>query len=317
MKRLVPILGLSLLLMVVHTYPVQGGEPTGKIGPRNPTMYRCVDKDDPRVIKVDRMAVEPIKEIADNDPSTLDSNCFVTTVSDFGFDTKDAALFKGYLNELEDYCKDQEGEGEDFILVPIEDTRIEGYVYEFHPDVNNPGQWFPVPSRDVHVTAKGITFDIFWGTDEDGYYYFPNGFGAGPIILSMKLPPDAHPINPNVVINSTGLEETWTVFLGFYRGDEAPPDVTQLQAPNGSFLPFTTLEDLQTLSRCGYMDLPDVAKEILPEVAPPGSAEESTIQIPNVGGTLPPDKSATIIALAVILAIALPIAGILKVRRKE
>ena len=93
MKRLVPMLGLLLLLMAVNAYPAWGGEPTGKIGPRNPTMYRCVDKDDPREIKVDRMAVEPIKEIADNDPSTLDSNCFVTTVSDFGFDTKDAALF--------------------------------------------------------------------------------------------------------------------------------------------------------------------------------------------------------------------------------
>jgi hypothetical protein len=296
--------------------PDDDEEPTGKIGPRNPTMYRCVDKDDPRVIKVDRLQVEPIKEIANNDPSTLDSNCFVTTVSDFGFDTKVAPLFEGHLDELERYCRDQEGEGEEYKLVPIEDTRIEGYVYEFHPDINNPGHWFPVPSRDVHVTAKGITFDIFWGTDEDGYYYFPNGFGAGPIIVSMKLPYDAHPINPHVVINSTGLEETWTVFLGFYRGDEAPPDVTQLRTPNGNFLPFTTLEDLKTLSRCGYMDLPDVAKEVLPDVPPPETAGTDTIQIPDVGGTLPQDRPVTIMILAVILAIALPIAGILKLRRK-
>lgn len=314
MKRLIPVVGVALWLILLSISSVQAGEPTGKVGPRNPTMYKCVDKDDYRKIIIDRLELEPIKEMSENDPSTLDSNCFVTTVSDFGFDTHDAVLFRGHLEELQDICEEED---EDGVLVPIEETRIEGYVYEYHPDVQNPGQWFPVPSRDVPVFAKGITFEVFWGTEYNGYYYYPNGFGAGPIILSLKLPRDAHPINPNVVINSTGLEETWTVFLGFYRGDVAPADVTQLRTPNGNYLPFTTLEDLETLSRCGYMDLPAVAQSVLPDVAPPGSAISPTIQIPNVGGTLPQEQSSTVVVLAIILAIALPIAGFLKLRQKN
>ncbi len=314
MKRLIPILGVALWLILLSIDSVQAGEPTGKVGPRNPTMYKCVDKDDYRKVILDRLELEPIKDMADNDPSTLDSSCFETTISDFGFDTRDAVLFKGHLEDLERIC---ENEDEDGVLIPIEETRIEGYVYEFHPDVQNPGQWFPVPSRDVPVFAKGIGFEVFWGTAEDGYYYYPNGFGAGPIILSLKLPRDAHPINPNVVINSTGLEETWTVFLGFYRGDVAPADVTQLRTPNGNFLPFTTLADLETLSRCGYMDLPNVAKSVLPDLPPPGSAISPTIQIPNVGGTLPQERSITLVIVAVILAIALPVAGFLKLRQRN
>ena len=314
MKRFIPILGVALVLITVYfdTSPVQAGEPTGKVGPLNPTMFRCVEKDDPRVIIKDRLELNPIKDIAENDPTTLESSCVSPYNSDFGFDPTDGGQMKGHLNELEDACEDEGG-----VLIPIEDTRIEGYVYEFHPDVQNPGQWFPVPSRDVKVTAKGIGFDVFWGSEKDGYYYFPNGFGAGPIIVSMDLPYDAHPINPNVVINSTGLEETWTVFLGFYRGDEEPPDVTQLRTPNGNFLPFTTLEDLEILSRCGYMELPTVAKSVLPDLPPPGSTLSPTIQIPDVGGTLPQERPITTIALAIILAIILPAAGILKLRRKD
>ena len=314
MKRLIAVLGVAFWLILISIVSVQAGEPTGKIGPINPTMYKCVEKDDHRNVLIDRLELEPIQTMSENDPSTLDSSCFVTTVSDFGFDTHDAVLFRGYLKDLQNICEDKDKDG---VLIPIEDTRIEGYVYEYHPDVQNPGQWFAVPSRDVPVFAKGITFDVFWGTDEDGYYYYPNGFGAGPIILYLKLPRDAHPINPNVVINSTGLEETWTVFLGFYRGDVAPPDVTQLRTPDGNYLPFTTLQDLETLSRCGYMDLPDVAKSVLPVLAPPGSAISPTIQIPNVGGTLPQEQSNTVVVLAVILAIILPVAGFLKLRQKN
>lgn len=312
MKRVIPVMGIVALLLLLLSYPAQAGEPTGKIGPMNPTMFKCVDKDDHRTVIKDRLELAPIKDIADNDPSTLDSNCFVTTTSDFGFNTRDSVLFNGHLEDLQDICEKDDG-----VLIPIEETRIEGFVYEFHPDIQNPGQWFPVPSRDVPVFANGITFEVYWGSAEDGSYYFPKGFGAGPIILSLRLPRDAHAINPNVVINSTGLEETWTVFLGFYRGDVAPTDVTQLRTPNGNALPFTTLQDLETLSRCGYMDLPDVAKEVLPVLAPPGSTVSPTIQIPNVGGTLPQERPTTVVILAVIFVIALPIAGVLKLRRKN
>jgi hypothetical protein len=303
-------LSFAFLLLAILITPVQAGEPTGKIGPLNPTMFRCVDEEDGEII-ADRLGLEAIEEIADEDPTTLDSMCTSTVNSDFGFNPADGAELQAFINRLEDDCDRQGGE-----LQKIEDTRIEGYVYEFHPDVQNPGQWFAVPSRDVPVVAKGIGFEVFWGSEIDGYYYFPNEFGAGPIVLSLRLPPDAHPVNPNVVINSTGLEETWTVFLGFYRGDQRPPDVTQLQTPDGNFLPFTSLTDLAILSQCGYMDLPEVAEEILPLIEPPKTIT-GTVEIPNVGGVLSSEKPFSIMALALLLAIGLPVAGILKIRRKN
>jgi hypothetical protein len=307
MKRLTLTIGFAFLLVASSYSPVQAGEPTGKIGPINPTMFRCVDDDDDEIIELPQ-----ITDMIENDPSTENSRCTSTTISDFGFDTKDTVRLAGFIEGLEDQC-----DGEGGTLEPITDTRIEGKVYEFHPDINNPGEWFPVPSQDVPVIAKGITFEVFWGTDEDGYYYFPNGMGAGPIIVTLRLPPDAHAINPNVVVNSTGLEETWTVFLGFYRGDMEPPDVTQLRTPEGNFLPFTTLSDLEILSKCGYMDLPTVAKEVLPELPPPGAPDDGTIEMPNVGGILIQDRPGAITALAVALAILLPTAGILKLSQKR
>jgi len=310
MKRLTLTIGFAFLLVASNFFPVQAGEPTGKVGPINPTMFRCVDEDDDGKL----IELPQITDMVKNDPSTENSRCTSTTDSDFGFDTKDGPQLAGFIEGLKDEC-----EGEGGILEPIADTRIEGYVYEFHPDINNPGEWFPVPSRDVPVIAKGIDFEVFWGTGEDGYYYFPNGMGAGPIIVTLRLPPDAHVINPNVVINSTGLEETWTVFLGFYRGDMEPPDVTQLRTPDGNFLPFTTLTDLEILSQCGYMNLPIVAKEVLPELPPPGAPGDGTVEMPNVGGILTQDRPGAITALAVTLAILLPTAGLFKLgqRRRE
>ncbi len=298
MKRLILIVGFALLLVNSNPPPVQAGEPTGKVGPINPTMYRCVDEKNDEIIELDQ-----IKDIIANDPSTEDSRCTSTTISDFGFDTTDGAQLSGFVEGLKDQCEDEGGK-----LEPIADTRIEGYVYEFHPDVNNPGEWFGVPSQDVPVIAKGIDFEVFWGSAEDGFYYFPNGMGAGPIILTLRLPPDAPAINPNVVINSTGLEETWTVFLGFYRGGAEPPDVTQLRTPDGNFLPFTTLTDLEILSKCGYMDLPNVAKEVLPELPPPSTPGGDSIEMPDVGGILVPNQPFVVIAAAMILAVVLPTA---------
>ncbi len=310
MKRII-YTSLTVLLITLNSTPVQAGEPTGKVGPLNPTMFRCVDEEDGNVVLLDRLGLDAIQEVAENDPTTLDSMCTSTEISDFGFDPANGAELDGFIDRLESQCEDEGGR-----LEKIEDTRIEGYVYEFHPDVQNPGEWFAVPSRDVPVFAKGIGFEVFWGSEIDGYYYFPNGFGAGPIIMNLRLPPDAHAINPNVVINSTGLEETWTVFLGFYRGDIPPPDVTQLRTPGGNALPFTTLTDLAILSQCGYMDLPNVAETVLPVLQPP-STITGTVEIPNVGGVLPQDRPTAIIALAILLAIVLPTAGILKIRRKK
>lgn len=312
MKYRALILGMLLVMGFVLPDLVRAGEPTGKIGPMNPTMFKCVNEKDPTEILIDRLAIEPSKTIAENDPTTADSRCTSIGISDFGFDTHDAVLFRGHLAELESMCNKEENG----ILVPVEDTRIEGYVYEFHPDVKNPGEWFSVPSRDVKVVTKGITFEVYWGSGEDGYYYYPNGFGAGPIVINLDLPRDAHPINPNVIINSTGLEETWTVFMGFYRGDTPPSDVTVLRTPGGNALPFSTLADIEILSQCGYQDLPRVAKSLLPELEPP-STISPTVEMPNVGGILPQSTPTGLIILAITLVIGLPAAGLVTLWRKK
>lgn len=300
---------LALILIVIYVAPVKGGEPIGEIGPMNPTMFRCVEPEtreeiigfiqpDPfskRLIPIVRIGptggeVEvPLAELEDfleENPEAREQTCTNDIEIDFGFDTTDAAAFRGYLNDLENQCEDEGGE-----LEPITDTRIEGYVYEFHPDINNPGKWFAVPSQDVPVVARGITFEITWGTDSNGFFYFPN-LGAGPIVLNLgPLPPDAHPLNTNVIIFSTGLDEPAQpiVALGFYRGDMSPPDINGLTLPDGTGLTIGNFEDLQSLARCGYTGMP------------------------NVGGVLRQERPVSVVTLGAILLILLPVVGLLKI----
>ncbi|MDM8532035.1 hypothetical protein QUF63_12760 [Anaerolineales bacterium HSG25] len=221
----------------------------------------------------------------------------------FGFDTKDAVLYEGYLTDLDRACEKADG-----TIVPILDTLIEGVVYEFHKDGN--GEWFGVRSRDVPVILNGITFDISWATNDEGYYYFQN-LGAGPMVLNLRLPPDAHPVNPNVALFSSGLESgkenalsPFTVLLGFYRGDEHPEDVSQLKTPDGNFLPFSNQSEIDLLQQCGYLGMPtaaDVPNEIL----------EMSYGIPQVGGEPKPSPYRTIIMTAgsLSLLVLLVIAG--------
>ncbi len=305
MKYCIPILGLflALALTVIYPTPVRGGEPGGTIGPMNPTMFKCMDKDDRiselfqpdpfnkqyyvRVTFI-RGGVEiPISQLDDflaDNPDAREQTCSNEIKVDFGFDTTDAAQFEAYLDDLDRTCSKKGGK-----IVPITDTRIDGKVYEFHPDVNKPGEWFAVPSRSVPVMAKGITFEITWGTDDNGYFYFPN-LGAGPINLNLNLPPDAHMLNANVVAFSSGLEETQSFALGFYRGDGPAPDPDKLRLPDGGALSVGNFTDIQTLARCGYTDMP------------------------NVGGVLPKEQSISTIVIMVAVLIVLPVAGLVRLR---
>lgn len=233
--------------------------------------------------------------------ASQDQTCDNRVAVDFGFDTKDAVLYESYLSKLKRACDKAGG-----TLIPIEDTRIEGFVYEFHEGAD--GEWFSVPSRDVPVHLSGITFDLEWGTDDKGYYYFSN-LGAGPMVVNLRLPPDAHPINPNVVLFSSGLDSgkdgefpSLTVFMGFYRGDKAPPDVAALRTPAGNALPFSSQSALDTLRMCGYLGTPSsghIPTEIM----------DMSFAIPHVGGTPPPDDPSGVIALSLGLVTLLVAAG--------
>jgi hypothetical protein len=190
------------------------------------------------------------------------------------------------LAKLEDACDDKTNAG---ILVPIQKTKIEGKVFEFLPqnpsDPANSG-WYAIPAQGIPVIAEGITFEIFWVSEENGFFYFyKTRFGEGPILLNLRVPPNGHAINPNILIESTGEDEVWTVFLGFYRGDVPPPQLDQLQTPNGNFLPFGD------------------------------SSFDPATGLPGVGGVLPQQKSLPVVALAAALSLALPLAGVYKIRK--
>ena len=182
------------------------------------------------------------------------------------------------------------------VFRPIAYTKIEGKVFEFHPvDPTNPAEseWFAAPSQDVPVIATGIGFQIFWVSEPDGFFYFyKTRFGEGPIVLNLRLPEDAHPINPNILIESTGKDEVWTVFLGFYRGDIPPPNIDQLKTPNGNFLPFANTK---------FDGLIGIDTDLLP----------------SVGGVLPQPPSLPVVALAALMLIVLPIAGVFQLRRSQ
>jgi hypothetical protein len=310
-------------------------------------MFKCVRKDgstvtlsqpDPFSKVLDRDVtftaggdIFPISMLEDflrENPDARENACHNDIRIEWPFNTFDAQEFNAYLRDLESECDDvvdEEDEGEEGKIVPVTNTRIEGKVFEFHPrDPNNPSQseWFAVPSKNVMIQAKGIDFEIYWGSGEEGGYLFQN-LGAGPIILNLQLPPDAHPINPDVVIFSTGgsvesgeggklvdVHETWTVFLGFYRGDVPPPDPVNLKTPNGNFLPFLTLADIETMSQCGYSELPAIAEKYLPP-----EVRADIFGMPDVGGTLEDKTSVIILILASIMAVGLPVMGIVKVRR--
>ncbi|GAB4457109.1 MAG: hypothetical protein Kow0031_38120 [Anaerolineae bacterium] len=323
------LIAIFSLLIIGQVSPAMAGEPIGEIGVMNPTMFKCVDKDSRRTIKEQldpwqkkitrryefvqggvEYDLNSINEILAEYPDAREESCIRELDVDYGFNPYDDKEFNAWLDHLGRECRREDPNG---IIVPITDTRIEGYVYEFHPvDPANPAtsEWFSVPSKSVMVRARGITFEIYWGSGEEGYYYFPN-LGAGPITLDLQLPKDAHPINKDVVIFSSGLEETWTVFLGFYRGDVPPPNPSRLTTPDGSFLPFVTLADIEAMSKCGSTELPEVAGDA---VLPLGVVGVSEAGMPNVGGVLEDSSNWTVLITAVLMLTLLGAAGFYTLR---
>lgn len=266
------IIGVGIIF--INPLPVYAGDPEDIIGPVNLDKLECVERR-----QEGDSNKEPF-EVVD-----IDTEREVIKRKSRGDLVQDA-------RDLEDVCIHK---GKDSFLRAIAKTQIEGYVYEFHPvDPENPAEseWFAVPSKDVPVIAEGVTFEIFWGSEPDGYFYFyKTRFGEGPIMLNLRLPEDAHPVNPDILIESTGLEETWTVFLGFYRGDVPPPNIDQLKTPDGNLLPFgnTTYESIVGL--------------------------DGKSALPGVGGVLPQATSPWVVVLASIMLIALPTAGMYTLRR--
>jgi hypothetical protein len=266
------IIALTLLLTFVVATPIKAGDPDKTVGGIDVSHYVCVT-DDHLVVDLD------------NDAATESGGTL--------FYDKDKTV---NFEKLRAECEEAEEELDiNLTLEPVRQTRIEGYVYEFHLDPSAPGGWRGVPSQSVPVVASGPGFEIFWGSEKDGFFYFDN-LGAGPVTFNLRLPPDAHAINPNVTITTDGFADVSSgVYLAFYRGDMSPPDIEAIAAPNGAPLPPANFT----------FDNPDGGDYSLNDLT----------GMPSVGGVLPQQPSTYAIALAVIVLIALPVAGVLKLRR--
>ena len=272
---------VALILTFINIAHTQAGDPEDIIGPMNLDKFECLEtREDPAEGEEEGEEIDP--------PEVVDLSEDLAQIK-----RESRGDIKEDIAKLEDACENATNRE---IFRPIARTKIEGRVFEFHPvDPENPAEseWFAVPSQDVPVIAEGVTFEIFWGSEPDGYFYFyKTRFGEGPIMLNLRLPEDAHPINPDILIESTGLDETWTVFLGFYRGDVPPPNIDQLKTPNGNFLPFgnTKFESIVGL--------------------------DGESALPGVGGVLPYETPSSVMAVAAIVLIVLPAAGIFRLRNR-
>lgn len=164
---------------------------------------------------------------------------------------------------------------------PVPNTSsIVGYAYDFS---TGPA----VPRKDINVTLTGCSWSAIWGTDDNGYFYFHN-LGAGKAHVAVQLPPGGHAVNPNVIVETSGLTQTYTVYLGYYTGD---PPLGELKTPDGKSL--TGINEV-------FVTLP-------PETTPDGST------LPDVGGTFP--DSYLVIGMSALLLISLPFAGLAQVGR--
>ena len=170
---------------------------------------------------------------------------------------------------------------------PVPDkSSIVGYVYDYS---TGPA----IPRKDVGVKITGCSWEAVWGTDDNGYFYF-NNLGAGKARVNLQLPPYAHPLNPDVIVETSGMTQTYTVYLGFYLGETAPKG--PFNTPDG--MPLSGLTGAKVVT--------------FPSPTPSGA------ELPNVGGVLP--DSYLVIALSAVLLALLPLAGateLVRLGRKE
>lgn len=274
------ILGLTLAIAsaLVLARPVQAGDPDPVVGGVDLRDFECLQRGDNDDNDNDEHDGE-FDEVVDIDSAR---NEIISRST--GNTTEDLESLQGACDRI------AKGEGR---LVPIEKTKIEGYVYEFIPGGED-GEWIAIPAAGIPVVAEGISFEIYWVSESNGYfYYYKTRFGSGPILLNLQLPPNATAINPNILIESTGQEDTWTIYLGFYRGDTPPPDIEDLRTPDGEPLPMS---DSKFYNFTGI---------------------DGRSALPAVGGIKEERESTPVAALAAIVAIILPVIGIITIRRSR
>jgi hypothetical protein len=162
-------------------------------------------------------------------------------------------------------------------------SSIVGYAYDYStgPAVGRKG---------LGIKLTGCSWSATWSTDDNGYFYFDNlGFGLAHV--DVQLPPGARAVNPNVVVQTSGVTETYTVYLGYYFGDMPPKG------------PFTTPNG-QALTSGAAAGTPM-----------PGGSTPDGAPLPSVGGTLP--DSYLVIGLSALLLMGLPVAGMVQMGKSR
>ena len=96
--------------------------------------------------------------------------------------------------------------------VPAKVGVAHGYVIDY----SNSG----APQGGVPVILSGQGWQAETVSDSNGYFQFL-GLGDGEGALNLKLPPEAHPVNANWMVD-TGIENPEPTNIGFYWG-ETPP----------------------------------------------------------------------------------------------
>lgn len=94
-----------------------------------------------------------------------------------------------------------------------------GVVHGYVIDYSNSG----AAQGGVPVVLSGNGWQVETVSDSNGYFQFL-GLGEGKGVLSLKLPPEAHPINADWMVD-TGIETPAYSNVGFYWGETPPVPV--------------------------------------------------------------------------------------------
>lgn len=151
---------------------------------------------------------------------------------------------------------------------------VSGYVVDY----SSAG----APQAGIPVVLDGGGWSLETMSDSNGFFQFM-GLGDGTARLSLKLPPDAHAVNPEWNVNTAGD----TANMGFYWGDWPLPvmlvmDSTELNIGAGETKAFSVGVKNQSGG-----DATNITLEIvLPDDLTPGAARASIGEAEISGNTI-------------------------------
>lgn len=170
--------------------------------------------------------------------------------------------------------------------VPAKTGVVHGYVIDY----SNSG----APQGGVPVILSGGGWSIETVSDSNGYFQFL-GLGEGKGSLSLKLPPSAHPVNPNWTVD-TGIENPEQTNIGFYWGETPPVPVILSAEENADSLTLKITNqsggDANNLALALSLPTGVTAKDASSKL---GSIENNDNSVLFSLDTLPTDETVTLV----------------------